>query len=276
MNAARGVWAAVVAVLWCAPAMAQADERAPDLGGRASFRRDHLPQCDRAYTATSVGYDVVFGDSAHRLLVLEERKTISRCVQAEGERGAIVVIARDFERPAGPPLYRIEAPGDSGTLFTHDGVARFYRVHRDGCCGTQPGDLYYDLRTGRLVISSSQPLARVDSDPAGWGWIGFVANMSEAVAPEMCDSTVLGVLTFAPDRGAPQRLLLRGPPDDVTLQSIEVRENARGGVIRVTLDGEYEPIELPLRANRLILAEARLPSGLRLTAASAPRQPTAP
>jgi hypothetical protein len=280
----------------CVAAPARAQSRAaappPEHSARAAFRSEANSRCPLFYDATSVAYDVVFGDSAGEYTVLEQTRRIRRCINAEGEDGRVTVVARRVGHPGAPPLWRIEVEGDSSGLYSPGMVDTYYRVHQQGCCGVQDLNLYFDLKTGRQRLASTLPLLRYGSPGTGEARIGFRGNYSATELPEFDrDSTVIGILQLDDGR-AVERLVLHGPPGYHSVDELTLEARAPGGTqktdaisadrqhpapgpvfVAVTVqpdDGAAEPstIRVPIVNGHLAPAQAELPRGFRLLPAT--------
>jgi len=227
-------------------------------------------------------------------LVLEERSMLDRCENREGpDSSRVTVVARPAAQPGAAAVWSIRADAEEGGVYDDDPGEVLYRATRHGCCDSENLDSYYSLADGRRRFTSSKPLLHLDAQPFGSGWLALHEDRAAVPAPELeHDRAALAVVQMGGLRGAVQRAVIHAPAGDFrvvrwrllargpggatktgtslgiddeltaawTVAAVVELEQAAATVRRLTLD-------IPIRGGRMQLAEARLPTGFRITPA---------
>jgi hypothetical protein len=175
------------------------------------------------------------------------------------------------------------------------GDRAMYRVTEFGCCGSENLDTYYSLTTGRRLLTADHPLLSIDAQPFGTGLVAVHDAMAAGAPPGAeNDRTLIAVVTFAPEHGAAQRVLVRGPSNDfvVVPDSLALVARGPGGAVKrgqqlginddlnarwtvavvLWIEGMTEglpagKVEIPIEAGRLVPEKARGPAAFHVLAA---------
>jgi hypothetical protein len=197
----------------------------------------------------------------------------------EGWRDAQVTLTSTVVSPRGKSRrgFRIESFGQDGKSWDD-----FYVISAFGCCGRGDGHAVYSLETGRLIMYASgrrfqEAIVRV-TEPHLRGeqarWVAVAASGTDfdgsafkfepvAIGEER---TAMLLLTYASEKMPLMRVLVRTPDDRerrFPVRAVAVVPPGQSGepLIRISLDRD-RTIEIPVRADALDAAHARLPQGM--------------
>lgn len=160
------------------------------------------------------------GENPDGLLLLEEFDT-ERNLHAEGQKGTVRVEAGlGTETNPSKPVWMITQEGDTGDISEP-----FYKVTRYGCCAALNTDIYFNLRTGRKVFTSTTELAKVSVPNAGDAFNRFFSfrSLSGSIPlPEFeKDHRVVGIIEYGSETEVLSRVVVRvktGEANDLNAQ----------------------------------------------------------
>jgi hypothetical protein len=148
------------------------------------------------------------GENPDGLLLLEEFDT-ERNLHAEGQKGTVRVEAGlGTEVNPSKPVWTLTQEGDTG-----DVSEPFYKVTRYGCCSALNTDIYFNLRTGRKVFTSTTELGKITVPNAGDAFNRFISfrSLSGSIRlPEFdADHRVVGVIEYGSETEVLSRIVVR-------------------------------------------------------------------
>ncbi|MGE3933242.1 MAG: hypothetical protein AB7F67_08315 [Rhodospirillaceae bacterium] len=238
-----------------------------------------------AYRVAGAG---IAGLGADDRLVLRETVGAVQALDEKGARalGASIEAWRLGSDLAGPPLYRIDEPGEAVELALND----FVVIAGENTDWPYPPKTAFALGSGRRVFAATTPWQRFYLTSAGAEsrYVAFASANAEQTARDAEDApTLVGVLTYAGRAAALQRLrvvaateeqarFLRAVeetpeialvgPDGQAVKPFDTIDVAADSAVRLHLRFPFNGLDLvvPLRADRLDGAGATLPAGLTL------------
>jgi hypothetical protein len=174
------------------------------------------------------------------------------------------------------PRFTIHATGEEASAYFD-----FYVVSSYGCCDQADGHAWFSFSTGKLVMytagtrdTSMLEIGTADSHVDGPRYIG-VHTSNAAFAEDQYPRPLAGrpqhaVVTYASETAAITRVLVTMPPENLEMdpvRKIEIRHaSAPTGDAAVHIElSDAVSFELPIHADKLDPAHARLPSGVTAT-----------
>ena len=246
-------------------------------------------------------YDVVqfwpAGAEGPRTLLLDESVALTRRTDMDGSQDPLVrVVASEIGADGMlTPVWEIETTAEVGGAHYLGVFGEAYVTTLYGCCGAFDADRYFSLVNGKPMLTANGPLALLEVPNSG-GLIrlaGVETPWSATLDPMFQEQRdLLGIVTYASHEGTIERVALRTRGDlaemadslmalpelewvpdsgdeaarELTLWSLDGERDAAklaGVSLRVTYTPEAW-VEIPLVADRLDLAAARLAPNLAL------------
>ena len=255
------------------------------------------PDCDLNVNLVNTSFRLARISSRNapvRHVLVRERSTQTGCTNSEGMKGVIAIEGWVNNFDVGKmPTWQAQAEGHEGAI---DGD--FYKITKQGCCGSTASFAYFNLTSGKPVFESASELVRIDvPNTANSRYVAVLDTWSSSNPPERkTDPNVIGALQYGSADGPAERILLRlnskNPfsVEDVSVASSKEPSNYAKRLDLWSANGKEDPaaigdfkirvklvevgdpgrevtVAIPVTSDRLDLARADTKSGIQFSKA---------
>ncbi|MEX2650436.1 MAG: hypothetical protein WD673_15625 [Alphaproteobacteria bacterium] len=287
---------ALTVVAACIAGTAPADEPAR-LAGESSVAVRATPDGTEITTVNTtfvVAGGYIPGLALDDRLVLRQRIETVQVIDEKGARSTTVTAeAWHLDGPLdGPPLWSVTAPGDAAEVA----AGEFYVVHDENTDWFYPPVTAYRLADGKRLFAATTPWASFQlstPDPGSRHGAYATAQADEVAADVAAIPFAVGLITYATSEWVLDRVVIEAATEELGYALREVEEtpivswrdgagadlpgfaladpDGRSG-LTLAIDFPFNgfAVTIPVVDDRLAVAEAAVPEGLRLVPLPAP------
>jgi hypothetical protein len=185
------------------------------------------------------------------------------------------------------PIWSFKTIGRTGEVFRD-----LYKVHQIGCCEATDRDLYFSLKNGLELFTTTEPALLLQHvDLRQMRYIGYDGGSSEQHPPEMMtDKNIIGIVMYGDNQQPAKRLAITGKSgggyicksfklksdnksikakrDETIIYSDSKQKDIGGFSIVIELepkqDGPAEHIEIPIESDKIAVDKVKSKSGLKV------------